>query len=236
MSPLICITTDSNHRQLPEGPRQLTTSKAYAAAIAAAGGIPLLSAEFCPQSLAQLCGGLLLSGGDDLAPALYGETPLNDSLHPDPERDAFEFALARAFLARNKPILGICRGCQVLNCLLGGSLYQDLPEQLGVIHLDSRIRHPVICTEDSVLARLFSRRFRVNSTHHQAIRDIAPGLKVTALSVEGVIEAFEAVAPQQLLWGVQFHPERLTGPQWDGRTPDFAPLFRAFVEAARRKP
>lgn len=234
MHPLICITTDSNRRQAPAGPRQLILPKAYAAAIAAAGGIPLLAAEVCPQRLADLCSALLLSGGDDLDPALYGETPLNDSLHPDPERDSFEFTLTRAFLARGKPVFGICRGCQVLNCVLGGTLYQDLPEQLGVIHLDSRLRHPIICTEDSLLARLFTRRFRVNSTHHQAIRDIAPALRITAWSVDGVAEAFEAADPDRLLWGVQFHPERLTGPQWDGRTPDFAPLFRLFVDTARK--
>lgn len=234
MRPLICITTDSNQRQAPAGPRQLILPKAYAAAITAAGGLPLLAAEACPRQLAGLCSALLLSGGDDIDPALYGQTPLNDSLHPDPERDRFEFALTRAFLDQGKPIFGICRGCQVMNCALGGTLYQDLPEQLGVNHLDSRLRHPITCRPDSVLARLFSRRFRVNSTHHQAVRDIAPGLKITALSSDGMVEAFESARPGQLLWGVQFHPERLTGIQWDGRTPDFAPLFRLFVDTARQ--
>jgi len=232
MSPLICITTDSNCRRAPGGPRQLILSKAYAAAIAAAGGVPLLAAEFCPEALAELCGGLLLGGGDDLAPALYGEVPLNDSLHVDPERDAFEWALTRAFLQAGKPILGICRGCQVLNCLLGGTLYQDLPAQLGAHHLDSSLRHDVVCREDSLLHRLFGRRFPVNSTHHQAVRDAAPGLWVTACSDDGVVEAIEATDGRFLI-GVQFHPERLTGPHGDGLAPDFAPLFRAFVDAAR---
>jgi putative glutamine amidotransferase len=233
MRPLICITTDSTQRQAPTEPRQLILPKTYAEAIAAAGGLPVLAAECCSQQLANLCQGLLLSGGDDVQPTLYGQTPLTESLHPDPERDRFEFSLTQAFLAQEKPIFGICRGCQVLNCVLGGTLYQDLPEQLGVNHLDSNLRHPITCTEDSVLTRLFSRRFRVNSTHHQAIRDIAPGLKITALSIDGGVEAFEGIYPSQLLWGVQFHPERLTGAQWDGRTPDFAPLFRLFVDAAR---
>lgn len=232
--PLICMTTDSNRRQAPAGPRQLVLPKTYADAVAAAGGVPLLAAEACPQQLAELCDALLLTGGDDVDPALYGETPLNDSLHPDPERDRFEFALTQAFLARKKPIFGICRGCQVLNCVLGGTLYQDLPAQLGADHLDRQLRHPITCTEDSVLARLFGRQFRVNSTHHQAVRDIAPGLKVTARSADGVVEAFESIHPNQLLWGVQFHPERLTGPLWDGRTPNFAPLFRLFVDTSRR--
>jgi len=234
MRPLICITTDSNLQQAPTGPRRLMLSKAYSNAVAAAGGIPLLAAEACPQQLAELCDALLLSGGDDLDPTLYGEMPLNDTLRPDPERDHFELALTQAFLALGKPVFGICRGCQVLNCVLGGTLYQDLPEQLGVNHSDSQLRHSITCAEDSVLSRLFGPQFSVNSTHHQAVRDIAPGLKITARSADGVVESFEGIHPGQLLWGVQFHPEHLTGAHLDGTSPDFAPLFRLFIDAARR--
>ena len=233
--PLICITTDSNCRAVPLGSRQLILPKTYASAIATAGGIPLLAAEYATETLARLCDGLLLSGGDDLDPTYYNESPLFDTLHPDPIRDAFELPLISAFLALNKPILGICRGCQVLNCALGGSLYQDLPEQLGVNHLDPQLRHPILCTDDALLAQLFSRRFRVNSTHHQAIRDIAPSLRITAVSVDGVVEAFESADSTRILWGVQFHPERLTGSQRTDHTPDFAPLFQAFVAARKTK-
>ena len=120
----------------------------------------------------------------------------------------------------------------MVNCVLGGTLYQDLPEQLGVIHSDKTLRHSVFCREDSFLCRLFGPRFRVNSTHHQSVRDLAPGLRCAAISTDGVIEAFESVHPQKILWGVQFHPERLTGAQRDPRTPDFAPLFRSFIDAA----
>lgn len=230
MPPLICITAHAAHPAA--APRQLQLSCAYTAAITAAGGIPLIAAETAPQQLAHLCHALLLSGGGDISPALYGHSPLADTLHTDPRRDAFEFALTRAFLAQNKPILGICRGAQVLNCVLGGTLYQDLPSQLGVHHLEDTLRHPILCREGSLLARLFGPRFRVNSTHHQAVQEAAPGLKVTAISPDGVTEAFEARDPRRPLWGVQFHPERLTGPLRDSRTPDFAPLFRTFVEAA----
>ena len=233
--PLICITTDSNQRSAPNEPRRLVLPKAYASAIAAAGGIPLLAAEYNPEVLADLCDGLLLSGGDDLDPAYYNESPCCGVLYPDPIRDTFEMALISAFLRQGKPILGICRGCQILNCALGGSLYQDLPEQLGVIHLDPQLRHPVICTDDSLLAQFFGPRFRVNSTHHQAVRSIAPDLKVTAVSVDGVIEAFEAADPSRTLWGVQFHPERMTGSFRTDDTPDFAPLFDAFISACAAK-
>ena len=107
--------------------------------------------------------------------------------------------------------------------------------QLGVSHFDPQLRHPILCTDDSLLAHLFSSRFRVNSTHHQAIRNIAPSLRITAVSVDGVVEAFESADPSRILWGVQFHPERLTGSQQTDHTPDFATLFQAFVTACETK-
>ena len=205
--PLICLSNDSNFFQTHgEAPRQIHSPKAYGAAIAAAGGIPMLTCEQCAEEMAELCEGLLLSGGDDVDPELYGETILNDTVGPDPERTQFEVPLARAFLERGKPILTICRGFQLLNVLLGGTLYQDLLEQKGWIH--------------------------------QAIKALAPGLRVTARSVEGIIEGYEHESLP--IFGVQFHPERLTGVQWDSRTPDFKPFFERFIalvraESARRE-
>ena len=143
-------------------------------------------------------------------------------------RSAFEAPLFRAFLAREKPILGICRGCQMINVLLGGTLYRDLTSQLGFVHSNGEIRHPLFAEEGSVLAQLFGREFRVNSTHHQAVKDLAPGLHVTGRSIEGIVEAFEHDTLPIL--ATQFHPERLTGALWDDRTPDFAPYFRHFIE------
>ena len=118
--PLICLSNDSNFFQTHgDAPRQIHSPKAYGAALAAAGGVPLLTCEQCAGEMAELCEGLLLSGGDDVDPDLYGETILNDSVGPDPERTRFEVPLARAFLERGKPILTICRGFQLLNVLLG---------------------------------------------------------------------------------------------------------------------
>ncbi len=237
--PLICLSNDSNFFQTHgEAPRQIHSPKAYGAAIAAAGGIPMLTCEQCAEEMAELCEGLLLSGGDDVDPELYGETILNDTVGPDPERTQFEVPLARAFLERGKPILTICRGFQLLNVLLGGTLYQDLLEQKGWIHSNGKIRHDLYAEEGSILHALFGPVFKVNSTHHQAIKALAPGLRVTARSVEGIIEGYEHESLP--IFGVQFHPERLTGVQWDSRTPDFKPFFEHFIalvraESARRE-
>ena len=237
--PLICLSNDSNFFQTHgEAPRQIHSPKAYGAAIAAAGGIPMLTCEQCAEEMAELCEGLLLSGGDDVDPELYGETILTDTVGPDPERTQFEVPLARAFLERGKPILTICRGFQLLNVLLGGTLYQDLLEQKGWIHSNGKIRHDLYAEEGSILHALFGPVFKVNSTHHQAIKALAPGLRVTARSVEGIIEGYEHESLP--IFGVQFHPERLTGVQWDSRTPDFKPFFERFIalvraESARRE-
>lgn len=237
--PLICLSNDSNFFQTHgEAPRQIHSPKAYGAAIAAAGGIPMLTCEQCAEEMAELCEGLLLSGGDDVDPELYGETILNDTVGTDPERTQFEVPLARAFLERGKPILTICRGFQLLNVLLGGTLYQDLLEQKGWIHSNGKIRHDLYAEEGSILHALFGPVFKVNSTHHQAIKALAPGLRVTARSVEGIIEGYEHESLP--IFGVQFHPERLTGVQWDSRTPDFKPFFEHFIalvraESARRE-
>lgn len=225
--PLICISTDADSKSDPKK-RVLNNNLVYARAVEAADGIPLAGSECCVEEMAELCDGLLLSGGADVDPDLYGEEPLNDTVKPDPLRSAFEAPLFRAFLARKKPILGICRGCQVINVMLGGTLYQDLTSQLGFVHSNGEIRHPLFAEEGSVLAQLFGREFRVNSTHHQAVKDLAPGLHVTGRSIEGIVEAFEHDTLPIL--ATQFHPERLTGALWDDRTPDFAPYFRHFIE------
>ena len=115
---------------------------------------------------------------------------------------------------------------------MGGTLYQDLVEQKGWVHFNAQIRHEVYAEEGSVLYRLFGPKFRTNSTHHQAVKDLAPGFHVTARSVEGIVEAYEHDTLPIL--ATQFHPERLTGILWDDRTPDFRPWFEYFVELVRK--
>lgn len=231
--PIICISSGSNRQNVTGEPaRQLTSPSSYSLAVAQAGGLPVISAEQCPEEMAQLCQGLLLSGGEDLDPSYYGEEILNGTVVVDPQRDRYEMALCRAFLAEKKPILAICRGFQLLNVALGGDLWQDLTEQLGFIHSDSRLRHPCRTAEDSLLRRLYGEEFRVNSTHHQAVRQLGDGLWATAWSVEGIIEGYEHRSLP--IFGTQFHPERLTGPYWDDRTPDFAGYFAYFVQVVRQ--
>jgi putative glutamine amidotransferase len=231
--PLICVTSDDNFLSAgPDAPRHIDSPSAYTAAIANAGGIPLLTSEQCPEEMAELCDALLLTGGDDVDPELYGETIYNESVKPDPQRTAFEVPLTKAFLARRKPILCICRGTQLLNVMLGGDLWQDLLAQCGYVHMNGQIRHNVYAEKGSVLNGLFGDVFRTNSTHHQAIRTLAPGLRCTAKSIEGIVEAYEHETLPIL--ATQFHPERLTGVQWDDRTPDFAPYFKYFVDLVKK--
>lgn len=229
--PIVCITNDSNRENWVVKPRQIESPKAYSAAIARAGGIPWLTSEFCEQELAQLCDALLLAGGDDVDPKYFGEEKFNDTVVVDSVRDDFEMRLIPEFLKRGKPILCICRGMQILNIYLGGTVYQDLVEQCGFVHMDGKIRHEVITEPDTLLRKLFGERFRTNSTHHQSLRDLAPGFKVAARSAEGVIEAIEHETLP--IYGCQFHPERLTGEGWDERSPDFAPFFTHFISLAK---
>lgn len=232
--PLIAITCTTNGAGLTDSPaRAVHNTVAYSNAIAAAGAVPVLAPECCTTDYAEICDALLLSGGHDMDPTWYGEDPINDTVKIDLIRDSYEIELTRAFLARRKPIMAICRGFQVLNVILGGDLYQDLTSQLGFVHMEPAIRHPFYAEPDSVLASLFGTEFKVNSTHHQAVRELGKGLRVTGRSIEGIVESYECTVPGQLIWGTQFHPERLTGAQWDERTPDFAPYFAAFVEKVK---
>lgn len=237
--PIICISNTSDNtvayndgagvtQNVRLGLRRIVSPSAYIRAVDEAGGVPLLTGETSVEEYAELCDGLLLSGGEDVNPALLGEEKLNDSVKWDDRRDDYEMRLFKAFYDRGKPIFGICRGFQFINVALGGDIYQDLVEQMGVVHMNVDIRHPITTKEGSLLDRMFGRQFRVNSTHHQAVRRLGEGLIPTAYSVEGICEAYEHES--RPIFGTQFHPERLTNLLWDERTPDFAPLFRHFIQ------
>ena len=230
--PLICVTPSGIQPMASDSRgREVIMQQAYTNAVSNAGGIPIVASGVCAEELADLCDGLLVSGGADVEPELYGEEKLNDSVTPQPERTEFEKPLLEAFLKRGKPVMGICRGCQLINVVMGGSLYQDLLEQKGWIHFHFQMRHDVYAEAGSVLERLFGRQFKINSLHHQAVKDLAPGFHVTARSIEGIIEAYEHDTLP--IFAVQFHPERLTGALWDDRTADFNPLFEHFVQMVK---
>ena len=211
----------------------------YLAAIEAAGGVGearYLGRPAGRRRLAAFGGpspgydGLLLTGGDDMDPALFGQEN-RGSQGIDRARDDAELALLKAFLGASKPVLAICRGHQVVNVWLGGDLIQDLGPNLVPFHRQDepgdRI-HPVRAAEGSLLHRLYGPIFPVNSSHHQALGRLGRGLTVSARSEGGVIEAVEHDTLP--LISVQFHPERMTGALARPDTVDGGEIFRAFLE------
>jgi putative glutamine amidotransferase len=215
----------------------------YRQAILHAGGeVLVLDPETAPDDPLEGIGGLLLTGGADVAPARYGETPDPTVVDVEPERDAFEIGLVKAARARGLPILAICRGIQLMNVAFGGSLIQDIPTQVaGALdhslkppkHQAYDLAHEVWVEKDSLLARLLVERLAgadtcdVNSRHHQAVKAVAPGFRVTATAPDGVVEALEDPAARFCL-GVQWHPENF----W--RTGEFRAIFEGFLEEAAR--
>jgi putative glutamine amidotransferase len=185
------------------------------------------------------CDGVLLTGGADVDPDRYGDRTRHPTLELAPERDAYELALTRAALARDLPLLAICRGVQVLNVAAGGTLVQDLPsEHPSALRHTVRepkhaIAHDVQVAPGTCLAALVDRagappnRVAVNSRHHQAVKNTAPGFVVSAIAPDGVIEAIEKPGTRFCL-GVQWHPENF----W--ATGEFRGLFSGLVAAAAR--
>ncbi len=153
---------------------------------------------------------VVLTGGGDVNPALYGEESESERNYDiDDLRDAFEVAVVREAMSQGKRILAICRGMQILNVALGGTLYQDV-ESAGFANHSRRdveydFAHEVSAAEGSLVARIFGRGFPVNSLHHQAIKTLASGVTPTATSADGLVEGFEAGG----MVAVQWHPERL---------------------------
>jgi putative glutamine amidotransferase len=208
----------------------------YDAAVRRAGGTPRpLSLAEPANTALEGVDGLLLTGGDDVDPALYGEPPHVTYDVSEPGRDAFEIALVRRALAADLPVLAICRGLQVLNVALGGTLIQDIPSEPGaLLQHDAEgppatLAHSVAVTPGSCLAALVGPgdTASVNSRHHQAIRVLGRGLVVTGMSPDGVIEAAEVPAARFCV-GVQWHPENFHSGEFDK-------LFDGFVEACRTR-
>lgn len=188
---------------------------------------------------AQELDGLVLQGGTDISPRMYGEAPLRPEWGGDPERDRYELDLFNRFLDAKKPVLGICRGQQIINVALGGTLYQDTATQKPGAHAhhdptvyDDKY-HYVEILPGTRLAALYPgvKQAKVNSIHHQAVKGLGAGLSVEARSLEDdVIEAVRHEGPQYVA-GVQWHPEFLHG-RGDGVL-DAAPLLGEFLQAAR---
>jgi putative glutamine amidotransferase len=215
---------------------------AYVRSVLAAGGVPVILSPLLGPSYAARAldgvDGLLFSGGEDMDPAWY-HTPMSPHANPPSrERDLFELALLGAARQREIPILGVCRGIQLVNVGLGGSLFQDLPtERPGPVEhnpptaRDARGHEVRLAAGSRAAAALGTEVIQVNSFHHQAIRDLAPGLVATGWTEDGLIEAAETPADTPWLLLVQWHPEEMHA---DRAAPERG-LFRALIEEAGRK-
>jgi putative glutamine amidotransferase len=205
----------------------LVLNKTYTTATASAGGIPLMPADISGvEDYARLAAGLILTGSFSYAPNL--ESMGRIETEELPKREAFDEAIYRAFRGRGKPILGICLGHQMINKYEGGRIIKMFKLQDGVEHMLTS--HWIDTAEGSLLRRLFGERFVINSRHNDRIGELAPTLRATALSPDGVIEAVEH--RDLPVYAVQWHPERMRGDIPDPpEGPNMSPLFEWFVGA-----
>jgi putative glutamine amidotransferase len=215
----------------------------YVASVEQAGGRPrILETSESPRRVLEEIDGLLLTGGGDIDPVLYGDERHATVDDAEPGRDEFEIDLARRAMSGDLPLLAICRGVQVMNVAAGGTLIQDIPSQVdaalshSIVEPRSAEAHAVEITPGSTLERALGPRVasshtcRVNSRHHQSIGRIGAGLVPSAAAPDGIIEAVERIGDDAAFCvGVQWHPENF----W--RTGEFTPLFDAFVSAARAR-
>ncbi|MDN6899776.1 gamma-glutamyl-gamma-aminobutyrate hydrolase family protein [Oenococcus sicerae] len=240
--PIIAITADiyrlksmsSNDQAIDYAPRDIIR------AVYQVGGIPIVlpaptdikETDF--NELTENFDGLLIPGGPDVDPSFFNEDPIPQLGGVFYERDQFEIHLISAAVKTGKAIFGICRGIQAINVALGGNLYQDLAAQYPDLKIKHRQyptegsfpTHQVTITEGSELAKIIGRQSFVNSRHHQAVKDLGKGLKVTAMASDGVIEGIGSSDSNQIV-AVQWHPESM----WQ-RFPEQLKLFKNFVERA----
>lgn len=221
--------------------KRVNVSYHYIESIEMVGGIPIVIPECRHPDIAKSyldrIDALVISGGVDVSPYLYGENPIKEVDYFSVERDHFEIALVKGALDKGIPVFGICRGIQVINVALGGTLYQDLSAQTGSIYGHNpinmpvdRLYHKIIVEEKSILRGLFKdKSFLVNSFHHQAIRDFGQDLYASAYSEDGIVEAIE-MKDNKFIYGVQWHPEDLTRDY-----PEFRSLFQHLIDLALEK-
>lgn len=195
-----------------------SAGRTYTESVLNAGGLPVLipvmENEKALEDILSMVDALILTGGGDIHPCYFNEDPIPELGDVDDVRDSYDLALVRLAAAKGIPLLGICRGEQIINVALGGTLYQDIPTQ----HNDTTVNHQqalsskypthyVTVLPESVLAEITGEtEFATNTHHHQAVKDVAPGFRVTAWACDSIPEAIEATDGRPI-WGVQFHPE-----------------------------
>ena len=220
------------------GYKRAYVNKDYVDAVIRAGGVPLIIPFSTDKeviiSQAQLIDGLILSGGHDISPYNYGQEPSQKIGETFPERDTYEMILLEESKKRDIPILGICRGFQLINVAAGGTLYQDLSLIPGNILKHDQVSNPTLKThkveikENSVISSIFGKETMVNSFHHQVINKVANDFIVVAKASDGVVEAIEHKT-YKFLVAVQWHPEMLAVNCEKARE-----LFSKFVEEAKK--
>ncbi|PJF31603.1 MAG: gamma-glutamyl-gamma-aminobutyrate hydrolase [Phototrophicales bacterium] len=238
MQPLIGITGSIIERN---NNRYIAAYEPNAKAIIQAGGLPIvIPCDLDPQTLRAIyerVDGVLLPGGGDIDPEFYGATPHEKTALIIRERDIAEIQIAKWAVADDLPMFGICRGHQVFNVAMGGTLYQDIPSELRTQYTHdiekgmprSTLLHDVKIAPNSKLATILkTEQIRVNSLHHQAVMTPADTVQVTAYAPDGVIEASE-LPNKRFILTVQWHPEDLQDMS------QMRDLFKAFVDAAREK-
>lgn len=221
MEPIIGISGNSMYydsRVYPEPFKVDHAPRSLSKAVSEAGGIPLIIPVNDPHLIRKYAGivdGLILAGGQDVSPHLYGQDPRKKIQATFPKRDVSEVALTEAVLEMGKPILGICRGLQLLNVIFGGTLYQDLSEndEVFVKHIqETPTNHPIHQVKvdaTSYMGSFIDDELAVNSLHHQVIHKLGDGLKAVAVASDGVIEAVESMDEHKNVLAVQWHPESL---------------------------
>jgi putative glutamine amidotransferase len=238
MSKIVAISATASVWQ---GADRMRLSANYIRSAEGAGlvpiGVPPLSDPSQAADIVRISGGLLLTGGEDVDPSLYGEGPHATVTGTNPLRDATELALLAAAREQRLPVLAICRGIQLLNVAMGGTLVQDLPSQRpsAIRHdqphdREARTHDVAIVPGSKLAAATRDTAIAVNSYHHQAVDRLADGLRLTATAPDGVIEGAEADDPDWWVLAVQWHPEDLTN---DTRAWDRG-IFRAFAEQVAR--
>lgn len=232
--PIIGITCAFDYEQ-----DRMVLRSAYYNGIIESGGLPVMLAitdnEDCIDEYLNLCDGFLISGGPDIDASYYGEDNLKFIGGISPDRDNMEIKIIKAAIKRDKPLLGICRGCQALNVAMGGTLFQDIYSQINktLIRHDQdapkwHAVHNVIIEKGSHMYEIFGEeKIRVNSFHHQAIKTLSDKFKATAFAPDGIIEAIE-YTDKDFILGAQWHPELM----WQ-KHPIFTKLFKYFVDKCK---
>ncbi|MFP4456694.1 MAG: gamma-glutamyl-gamma-aminobutyrate hydrolase family protein [Clostridia bacterium] len=232
MRPIIGVTSFHDWKE-----ERIRQNETYIKAVEKSGGVPILlpvtDSEEAIDRFLDVIDGLVISGGPDIGANFFNEEPHKDVGAIAPLMDRFELSITRKAIEKQIPIFGICRGLQLLNVAMGGTLYQDIYSQYDtkIQHRQMAPRsftaHSIEIEEDSLLYKLFGKSLRVNTFHHQALKDVANGLKVVAYAPDGIIEAVEGVG-EGFIVGVQWHPEGMWNSEYN-----YDSLFDEFISKCK---